>query len=182
MGMVDAPNDRKAGRKGRRRKRLGFHLDMTPMVDVAFLLLTFFMLTTTFSKSNTMEINIPPESGEVKIAEHNVLTLRVVDQAEVYWAIGEQAPQRIPLYEAGLGSEAMMLSEAMRMMLRQQTAANERLVIVVKLSPKAKYKYLVDLIDEFNLLALDRFSLDDFTGDDARAVGLSGVTTNHQEL
>jgi len=182
MGLVDAPNDRKSGRKGRRRKRIGFHLDMTPMVDVAFLLLTFFMLTTTFSKANTMEINIPPESGEVKIAENNVMTLRVVEEGEVYWAIGEQAPQRIPLYEEGSGQEAMMLSEAMRQMLRQQTGANERLVIVVKLSPRAKYKYLVDLIDEFNLLAIDRFSLDDFTGEDARAVGLSGVNTNHQEL
>ncbi|MBN1278296.1 MAG: biopolymer transporter ExbD, partial [Chlorobiaceae bacterium] len=54
MGMVDSPNGKHQEKKGRRQsKRLGFHLDMTPMVDVAFLLLTFFMLTTTFSKSNT---------------------------------------------------------------------------------------------------------------------------------
>ncbi|RNA64455.1 biopolymer transporter ExbD, partial [Prosthecochloris sp. ZM_2] len=60
MGLVDSP-DRKSGRRGKReRKRLGFHIDMTPMVDVAFLLLTFFMLTTTFGLQNTMEINIPP--------------------------------------------------------------------------------------------------------------------------
>ena len=69
MGVVDSPNGRRTHKKGRRRsKRIGLHLDMTPMVDVAFLLLTFFMLTTTFSKSNTMEINIPPERAEVKVA------------------------------------------------------------------------------------------------------------------
>ncbi|NEX12615.1 MAG: biopolymer transporter ExbD, partial [Prosthecochloris sp.] len=45
-------------------------------------------------------------------------------------------------------------------------------VIIVKISDRAKYKYLVDLIDEFNLLQIDRFSLDDFTDDDASAVGM----------
>ena len=57
MGIVDSQSGPRSAKKGRRHsKRIGFHLDMTPMVDVAFLLLTFFMLTTTFSKSNTMEI------------------------------------------------------------------------------------------------------------------------------
>ena len=42
MGMVDSPNGNRSAKKGKKRqKRIGFHLDMTPMVDVAFLLLTF---------------------------------------------------------------------------------------------------------------------------------------------
>ena len=86
MGMVDSPNERRGSRKGaHQRKRIGFKLDMTPMVDVAFLLLTFFMLTTTFSKSNTMEINLPPETGEVSIAERNVMTFRVPGDGHAYW-------------------------------------------------------------------------------------------------
>ncbi len=170
MGLVDSPNGEERGRRAKRkRKRLGFHIDMTPMVDVAFLLLTFFMLTTTFGKANTMEINIPPESSEIKIAETNVMTFRVVEEGYVYWSIGEGAPRKLRLYDE---EEGMTLGKEVREMLLQQTRANSKLVIVVKISDKAKYKYLVDLIDEFNMMKIDRFSLDDFTDADADAVGM----------
>jgi len=170
MGMVDSPNGNHQAKKGRRqRKRLGFHLDMTPMVDVAFLLLTFFMLTTTFSKSNTMEINMPPETGEVRIAEQNVMTVRIAGDGMAYCSLGEEVPRRIALYEPS-DSRRMVLSGELRSLLREQTAANRKMVIVVKISEKAKYKNLVDLIDELNLMKIDRFSLDDYTDQDEAAI------------
>ncbi|UZJ36896.1 ExbD/TolR family protein [Prosthecochloris sp. SCSIO W1103] len=168
MGMVDSPNGESRGRRARqKRKRIGFHIDMTPMVDVAFLLLTFFMLTTTFSRANTMEINIPPEETEVKIAELNVMTVRIVEEGRAYWSIGEAVPQEIAMYDE---AESPVLSAGLRKLLREETRKNNRLVIVVKLSGKAKYKNLIDLIDEFNLLKIDRFSLDDFTSEDEAAI------------
>ncbi|MBM3423009.1 MAG: biopolymer transporter ExbD [Chlorobi bacterium] len=170
MGMVDSPNGNHQAKKGRRqRKRLGFHLDMTPMVDVAFLLLTFFMLTTTFSKSNTMEINMPPETGEVRIAEQNVMTVRIAGDGMAYCSLGEEVPRRIALYEPS-DSRRMVLSGDLRSLLREQTAANRKMVIVVKISEKAKYRNLVDLIDELNLMKIDRFSLDDYTDQDEAAI------------
>ena len=167
MGIVDSPNGRSSHKKGKRRsKRIGFHLDMTPMVDVAFLLLTFFMLTTTFSKSNTMEINIPPEKSEVKVVESNVMTVRIADNVMAYCSLGNEAPRKIPLYDSRDTSQ-LALSAELRQLFRQQTAANPKLVIVVKISDKAKYKHLVDIIDELNLMKIDRFSLDDYTDQDA---------------
>ncbi|MCX6179652.1 MAG: biopolymer transporter ExbD [Chlorobiales bacterium] len=167
MGIVDSPNGRSSVKKGRRRsKRLGFHLDMTPMVDVAFLLLTFFMLTTTFSKSNTMEINIPPEKLEVRVAEKNVMTMRIAGDGMAYCSLGNEAPKRIPLYDTQ-DTGQLSLSRELRSLLKQQTKSNEKMVIVVKLSEKAKYKQLVDIIDELNLMKIDRFSLDDYTEQDA---------------
>ncbi|HWR01573.1 MAG TPA: biopolymer transporter ExbD [Chlorobaculum sp.] len=169
MGMVDTPNERRGPKKAARQsKRIGFRLDMTPMVDVAFLLLTFFMLTTTFAKSNTMEINIPPETGEVSIAERNVMTLRIPGDGFAYWSLGEEAPKREPLYDRGDSTSS--LSPQLRSLLRDRTSANKKLVIVVKISEKAKYKSLVDIIDEFNLLKIERFSLDDFNGQDEAEV------------
>ena len=167
MGIVDSPNGRRSHKKGRKHsKRIGFHLDMTPMVDVAFLLLTFFMLTTTFSKSNTMEINIPPEKSEVKVVESNVMTLRIADNVMAYCSLGNEAPRKIPLYDH-LDTRRVALSRELHQLLRQQTTANPKLVIVVKISEKAKYKHLVDIIDELNLMKIDRFSLDDYTDQDA---------------
>ncbi|MEI7823917.1 MAG: biopolymer transporter ExbD [Chlorobiaceae bacterium] len=170
MGLVDSPTGRGNRKKGRRRsKRIGFHLDMTPMVDVAFLLLTFFMLTTTFSKANTMEINIPPEKAEVKVAESNVMTLRIADNVMAYCSLGNEVPRKIPLYDSR-DVRQTGLSGELRQLLRQQTAANPKLVIVVKISDKAKYRHLVDIIDELNLMKIDRFSLDDYTDQDAQEI------------
>lgn len=170
MGIVDSPNGNSGKKKGRRHsKRIGFRLDMTPMVDVAFLLLTFFMLTTTFSKSNTMEINTPPEKLEVKVAENNVMTMRIAGDGMAYCSLGNEVPKRIPLYDTK-DTRQLSLSPQLRSLLKQQTSSNQKLVIVVKLNDKAKYKQLVDIIDELNLMKIDRFSLDDYTEQDALEV------------
>jgi len=61
-GEAAAPRERKShGKKRKKARRLGVRIDMTPLVDVAFLLLTFFMYTTTMSRPQTMEINLPPD-------------------------------------------------------------------------------------------------------------------------
>jgi len=170
MGIVDSPNGRQSHKKGRKRsKRIGFRLDMTPMVDVAFLLLTFFMLTTTFSKSNTMEINTPPERLEVKVAEKNVMTMRIAGDGMAYCSLGNEAPKKLPLY-ASLDTRQFSLSPQLRNLLKLLTVAKQKMVIVVKISDKAKYKQLVDIIDELNLMKIDRFSLDDYTEQDALEV------------
>src|ERR1035437_3509143 len=85
------------GHKGKKHKaRLGVRLDMTPMVDVAFLLLTFFMLTTTLLTPQVMEITMPPDSKiPVEIAESNLLTLRIRADRAVFWNMGTEAPQKI---------------------------------------------------------------------------------------
>lgn len=60
----------------KRAKKASTRIDMTPMVDLAFLLLTFFVLTSTFNKAKTMEINFPakPKTEEQRIKVNNALT------------------------------------------------------------------------------------------------------------
>ena len=82
--MVDAGGHGKKGKKS--KKRVGVRMDMTPMVDVAFLLLTFFMLSTTLSTPQVMEISLPPDSKvNIEVAESNLLTLRVRNDEAVFW-------------------------------------------------------------------------------------------------
>ena len=77
--------------KGKKHKaRVGVRMDMTPMVDVAFLLLTFFMLATTLLTPQVMEVSLPPDSKvPVQIAESNLLTLRVRKDQTVFWNVGQ---------------------------------------------------------------------------------------------
>ena len=112
---------------------------------------------------------MPPETGEVRIAEQNVMTVRIAGDGMAYCSLGEEVPRRIALYEPS-DSRRMVLSGDLRSLLREQTAANRKMVIVVKISEKAKYRNLVDLIDELNLMKIDRFSLDDYTDQDEAAI------------
>src|SRR5215831_989402 len=82
------------GKKGKKhKKRVGVRLDMTPMVDVAFLLLTFFMLTTTFNTPQVMEISLPPDSKvNVEVAQSNLLTIMIRKDDAVFWNKGQDAP------------------------------------------------------------------------------------------
>ena len=87
---------RKKGKKHKKGRRLGIRIDMTPLVDVAFLLLTFFMLTTSMSRPQTMEINLPPDTNvKVEIAESNLLTIRVNDKGDIFWNTGIEKPARV---------------------------------------------------------------------------------------
>src|SRR5215471_14726480 len=93
MGAVDTPQreHKKKGAKGFRRpkRRVGVRVDMTPMVDVAFLLLIFFMVTTVFRTPQALEINLPPdENVKIEIAESKVLSVRVLPDDRTYWKRG----------------------------------------------------------------------------------------------
>src|SRR5438552_9274800 len=76
MGAVDTPQTRSHGKKKgigfhRPKRRVGVRIDMTPMVDVAFLLLIFFMVTTVFRTPQALEINLPPdENVKIRSEEH----------------------------------------------------------------------------------------------------------------
>src|SRR6266700_4118003 len=85
------------GHKGKKKAhRMGVRMDMTPMVDVAFLLLTFFMLSTTLTTPQVMEISLPPDSKvNVEVAESNLLTIRVRKDDAVFWNKGKDIPQKV---------------------------------------------------------------------------------------
>jgi len=72
----------------KRAKKSSTRIDMTPMVDLAFLLLTFFVLTSTFAKPKTMEINFPvPDGPPTKV--NNALTFILSEKNAVYYYYGE---------------------------------------------------------------------------------------------
>ena len=126
------------GKKGKKRARLGVRLDMTPMVDVAFLLLTFFMLTTTLLTPQVMEITMPPDSKiPVEIAESNLLTLRIRADMSVFWNMGTEAPQRIA-------------ENDVPKILKEHLQINPKLSTLIKIDRKARYQTLVTMVDDLN--------------------------------
>src|SRR3989441_5172117 len=85
--------ERTGGRKGggilSKKRRVGIRIDMTPMVDVAFLLLIFFMVTTVFRTPQALEINLPPdENVQIQVAESKVMSVVVLDENRAFWKRG----------------------------------------------------------------------------------------------
>jgi len=156
-GDVAEPRQSKHGKK-KKARRLGIRIDMTPLVDIAFLLLTFFMLTTTMSRPQTMEINLPPDKEvKVEIAESNLLTLRMNEKGDLFWNVGIESPKRLERAE-------------LRAFLKQRVIDNPKLVALLKIDRAAKYNQMVEMIDEFQLSNVTRFSLAPLTEADLKLI------------
>lgn len=148
-----------------RAKRSSTRIDMTPMVDLAFLLLTFFVMTTTLNKPQTMEITMPekPKPGDEmpEVNEKNVLTLVLGADDKIYWYMGITDPKvEVSNFSA----------TGMRKILLAKKAELPKLIVLIKAMDEAKYKNMVDIMDEMNISAMQRFALVDITDTDVQLV------------
>jgi biopolymer transport protein ExbD len=160
MGALDMGGGAKKKKGGRRRpqRRGKIRIDMTPMVDVAFLLLIFFMVTTVFRRPQALEITLPPEeSAQIEVPEENVLQIRITEDGKVYWSIGLEAPEAIELGQV-------------HGVVQSHRDANAALCGLIKIDRKAQYHWMVDVLDEVTLGNLNRYSLAPFTEDDRVAI------------
>ena len=149
------------GKKGRglrkMKRRARIRIDMTPMVDVAFLLLIFFMVTTVFRRPQALEMTIPAEKAEQEIPEQNVLQIRVTKDEQLYWNIGFETPALVSVSE-------------LHTVVGDLRSKNPALAGVIKIHREAPYHWMVDILDEITMGQLTRYSLAPFTEDDTFAI------------
>jgi len=81
----------------KKKRRIGIAIDMTPMVDVAFLLLIFFMCTTQFKPPEKDKITLPESNSEAKSPESDIITIAVTSPRPEY---GNQSIVRV-IYRKG---------------------------------------------------------------------------------
>jgi len=158
MGAVDAPQPRGGKKKGgkRAKRRVGIRIDMTPMVDVAFLLLIFFMVTTVFRKPQALEINLPPDNkSTVSVAQSKVLEIRVLPD-RAYWRNSADPWAR----SAVLDLTAIF----------EKYSSDAAKIVLVKVDREAKFNDMVRIIDELDLAKLTRFSLQTLKPDEKKEV------------
>ncbi|MEO5617971.1 MAG: biopolymer transporter ExbD [Candidatus Eisenbacteria bacterium] len=161
MGAVDTPQPRSGKKKGggvhRPKRRVGVRIDMTPMVDVAFLLLIFFMVTTVFRTPQALEINLPPDKDvQIDVAESKVLSLRVLPDDRAYFKRGTDPWARSTV------ADLTNVFKAYK--------GNKELVVVIKIDRESKFSGMVDIIDELDLAGLSRFSLGTLTPEEKKEV------------
>lgn len=153
MAEVGGAQPRSHGKGKKKKRRVGVRLDMTPMVDVAFLLLTFFMLTTAFRLPQTMEISIPEDDAEknqVKIAESNILQVRVTSDNVIYWNLGNSTPQKTDLKnlrQVFVDRSEKNIKDGKGATLKDKY----KLIVLIKIDKKAKYENMINVVDELDL-------------------------------
>lgn len=160
------------GKKGGkvRAKKMSTKIDMTPMVDLAFLLLTFFMLTTTFSKPQTMEITMPEKPKEEdklpEVNEKKVVTLILGANDKIYWYHGITDPKL----------EVTDFSpNGIRKILLKQAAEIPGMILLIKPGDDSRYKNMVDILDEMNITNMQRYALVKITDTDKELVKESNL-------
>ena len=162
MGGAPAPSKKKAGVLHHVKKRVGVAIDMTPMVDIAFLLLIFFMVTTVFRLPQAMELNLPPKDADVDVAQSNVLMLYVYGDGKVMHRTGTDGPLE-PIEFAGV-----------RAFVQGRFKDNDKLITIVKFDRTTPYHWMVDVLDEFIVGKVTRYSFDEMTPEEITEVKGAG--------
>ena len=137
-----------------RVKKFSTKIDMTPMVDLAFLLLTFFILTTTLNKPQTMELVLPEKEKEgdkpPEVNEKKVVTLILGANDKIYWYVGITDPE-IKLTDFS--------KDGIRKVITQKNNEIPGMIILIKPSKDSRYKNMVDILDEMNISNVQRRAL-----------------------
>ncbi|UOE38578.1 ExbD/TolR family protein [Chryseobacterium oryzae] len=155
--------EKHGGKSRQRRKRIG--IDMTPMVDLGFLLITFFMFTTNFTKPNVMDLGLPAKDPD----PHPVNQPVIGDKNQITFIIGKdnrifyhQSNEK-DLKESGLKETdysgvkvAKIISEAY-----ENAPKKEIFTIIVKPTEQSSYKNFVDMMDNISLAKKERYGISD---------------------
>lgn len=160
-GADVAERSDKSKKKGVRRKkrRISIRIDMTPMVDIAFLLLIFYMVSTVFSMPQAMEINLPPieETDDVEVKESNLLTIRVDGESRYWWNLKTPTPENLPLLLPSSPNKPdtvayVIDTDTLRSMLLEQNRANSKLNTLILIHRNARYSDMVNILDEIDII------------------------------
>ena len=145
-------------------------IDMTPMVDLAFLLIAFFMLATSLAKPKAMQIIKPANADDVDVPVVNkqrVMSILLGKNDSIYhYQISEEdfASNNINFETTNFSSEgirAVIKKQQQNLIEALHTKNADSLIILIKGSPHCKYKNLVDILDEMRICKVKQFALID---------------------
>jgi biopolymer transport protein ExbD len=117
----------------KKMKRVGIKIDMTPMVDVAFLLLIFFMSTSQFDPPQKVQIQIPESHSNLKVPESDVMVLSISKDNQILYQIGKN-----PQEETDLAS--------LEQLVMDQRRRNPRTRVAIRADKDSEYGTMEDVM------------------------------------
>lgn len=168
----------KKGPGVKKGKKLSTRIDLTPMVDLGFLLITFFMYTTTMSKPKTMEINMPykdekiTEEEQTKIKASTVISVLLSKDHRIYYyeGIGDdptKPPQlNVTYFKPKDGIRDVLINKKKAIEdLKASGAlgAKDQATIIIKPDVTSTYEDLVNMLDEMSINDIRVYAIVDIT-------------------
>jgi biopolymer transport protein ExbD len=195
--IIQEEGKQKGGKK--KAKKFSTRIDMTPMVDLMCLLITFFMLTTAFSKPKAMDITMPekkddPNVKAPEISADRTLNVLVSGNDQIYYYFGAADPTKpLPelmksdyskdgirkilllrnkivfkavteLREKVIKGDLVMADSTLNRKIKELKKSDKNApIVLIKADEKAKYKNLVDIIDEMAITSIANYAIVDIT-------------------
>lgn len=132
---------------GNKKSKVSDEIPSSSMADIAFLLLIFFLVTTTFPKDKGLAILLPESESEVEVSQKNILHIIITPTGAVNIRRGESQ------------QEQTVRPDDVESIWRQDVAQNENLIAAVKTDPNAPYRFMIDVLDALQSAGAERISL-----------------------
>ena len=149
----------KKGPGVKKGKKLSTRIDLTPMVDLGFLLITFFIFTTTMSQPTAMKLFLPKDTDKPeeqnKVKASGALTIMLGKSDGVFYYEGELLPD-------GSNFKSSNFKDIRKEIIEKKKSTNPQdFVVVIKPGPEATYKNTVDILDEMTINDVKRYAMVD---------------------
>ena len=179
--MAELDTSSSGGKKSpgvKKSKKLSTRIDLTPMVDLGFLLITFFMFTTTLARPKTMEINMPYKDPNMKIEDQNkikesvALTVLLSKNHRIYYYEGLASdPTKLPdvkvtsfAQKNGIRDEIISkMKSVAQMKATGALGPKDETTVLIKPDTTSTYSDLVNMLDEMNINDVKVYAIIDIT-------------------
>lgn len=179
MAELDTSGGGKKGGGKVRSKKASTRVDLTAMVDLAFLLITFFILTTTLQKPKAMDLTMPDqqdkeEKVEMDVAESRTMTILIGKNNKVEWYIGQLLkPVAGPTID-GFGKNGLRKTLLEKSAEIKRTSGKD-MIVIIKPSSKSTYENVVSVMDELNIVGNQIRAIQDISQDDIGLLTAHGL-------
>ena len=165
-----------------RSKKQNAGVDLTAMVDLAFLLITFFMLTTSLSKPQSMNLAMPDKEKvdvpqTLDVADDRTLTILLGEKNQVVWYYGlPDSPIEGPT-KTGYGKNGVrkVILDKEKLVLSKYGDPKKGLIVLIKASKKSNYRNLVDILDEMAIVKVPTYAIVDITPEENAMLKKEGI-------
>ena len=158
----------KKGPGVKKGKKLSTRVDLTPMVDLGFLLITFFIFTTTLSQPTALKLNLPKDTDkpeeQTKTKASGALTVLLGKDHNVFYYEGELSP------DASNFKSSNFKEIRNEIISKKQSTNPDDFMVVIKPSDQSTYKDVVDMLDEMRINEVGRYALVDISDPEAQVV------------
>jgi biopolymer transport protein ExbD len=164
-----------------RSKKQSTRVDLTAMVDLAFLLITFFMLTTTLAKPQAMDLAMPDkekiDQQELTVADNRTMTILLGANNRLEWYMGLVDKPLTPPQVDNFGRNGIRkaLIENSKNVIATTGDPSKGLIVLIKPSDQSNYRNFVDILDEMKVSNIDRYAIVEISEPDIALLKRDGL-------